>query len=80
MDYCILSMVVCGVCYRSGHDQFDQRLFWSSEGGTRLAMPKTELRAGYLVIEARFRGYSGSPGLRGPRASGLSTMGQTDGL
>ena len=26
-------------------------------GGTRLAMPKIDLRAGYLVIEARFRGY-----------------------
>ena len=26
-------------------------------GGTRLAMPKTDLRIGYLVIEARFRGY-----------------------
>ena len=25
--------------------------------GTRLAMPKTDLRAGYVVIEARFRGY-----------------------
>ena len=25
--------------------------------GTRLAMPKTNLRAGLLVIEARFRGY-----------------------
>ena len=25
--------------------------------GTRLAMPKTILRAGLLVIEARFRGY-----------------------
>ena len=27
------------------------------EGGTRLAIPKTDLRVGYLVIEARFRGY-----------------------
>ena len=26
-------------------------------GGTRLAMPKIALRDGYLVIEARFRGY-----------------------
>ena len=48
--------------------------------GTRLAMPKTNLRAGLLVIEARFRGYGGSPGLRGPRASGLLSMGRTDGL
>ena len=28
-----------------------------SEGGTRLAMPKTRLRAGLIVIEAWFRGY-----------------------
>ena len=27
------------------------------EGGTRLAMPKTILRAGLIVIEAWFRGY-----------------------
>ena len=32
------------------------------------------LRAGLLVIEARFRGYCGSPGLRGPRASGLLSV------
>ena len=38
------------------------------------------LRAGLLVIEARFRGYSGSPGLRDPRASGLLSMGRTGGL
>ena len=28
-----------------------------SEGGTRLAMPKTICATGYLVIEAWFRGY-----------------------
>ena len=28
-----------------------------SEGGTRLAMPKTRLRAGLTIIEAWFRGY-----------------------
>ena len=26
-------------------------------GGTRLAMPKTRLRAGLIIIEAWFRGY-----------------------
>ena len=26
-------------------------------GGTRLAMPKTKLRAGLIIIEAWFRGY-----------------------
>ena len=38
------------------------------------------LRAGHLVIEVWFGGYLGSPGLRGPRASGLLAMGWTDGL
>ena len=38
------------------------------------------LRAEHLVIEAWFRGYGGSPRLRGPRASGLLDMGQTNGL
>ena len=38
------------------------------------------LRAGHLVIEVWFGGYFGSPGLRGPRASGLLAMGQTGGL
>ena len=40
-------------------------------GGTRLAMPKTILRARLIVIEAWFRGYYGSPGLGGLRATGL---------
>ena len=53
----ILSVVVYGVCDRSGHYHRVRRLSWSSEGGTHLAMSKTNLRAGYLVIEARFRGY-----------------------
>ena len=38
------------------------------------------LRAGLLVIEARFRGYAGSPGLRGPWASDHLDMGRTNGL
>ena len=40
-------------------------------GGTRLAMPNTILRAGLIVIEARFRGYLESPGLGGLRTAGL---------
>ena len=39
--------------------------------GTRLAMPKTIMRAGLIVIEARFRGYRGSPGLGGLQTAGL---------
>ena len=43
-------------------------------GGTCLAMPKTTLRAGLIVIEAWFRGYCGSPGLGGLRTAGLSPL------
>src|SRR4051812_37352950 len=49
--YSLCGCVWC-VCYRSGNVQYVRRLSWSSEGGTRLAMPKTDLRVGYLVIEA----------------------------
>ena len=38
------------------------------------------LRVEHLVIEAWFGGYGGSPGLRGPRASGLLAMGRADGM
>ena len=55
--YYILSAVLRGMRYRSGYNHRIRRLSWSSEGGTRLAMPKTDLCVGYLVIEARFRGY-----------------------
>ena len=37
------------------------------------------LRAEHIVIEDWFKGYRGSPGLGGPRVSGLCDMGQTDG-
>ena len=35
-------------------------------------------RAEHLAIEDWFRGYCGSPGLRGPRESDLLSMGQTN--
>lgn len=55
--YSLYGCVWC-VCYRSGHIDTSEDYFgYSSEGGTRLAMPKTYLRAGYFVIEARFKGY-----------------------
>ena len=51
-------MVVCGT-YFAGSDtilvfKLFNRVFG---GGTCLAMPKTTLRAGLIVIEAWFRGY-----------------------
>ena len=51
-------MVVCGICLAEP----DTVLVCGINlgvfgGGTRLAMPKTTLRAGLVVIEAWFRGY-----------------------
>ena len=51
------------------------RFFYDVFGeGTRLAMPKTILWAGLVVIEAWFRGYCGSPGLGDLRTAGLSPL------
>ena len=76
----LLSTVVCGtsfaepdtiLVFKISHGVFG--------GGTRLAMPKTILRAGLIVVEAWFRGYCGSPGLGGLRTAGLSpSAGQLD--
>ena len=60
---------------RVGHYPYVQKFFRDVfGGGTRLAMPKTILRAGLVVIEAWFRGYCGSPGLGGLRTAGLSPL------
>ena len=51
-------MVVCGT-YFAGSDTILVFKFFCGVfgGGTRLAMPKTILHAGLIVIEAWFRGY-----------------------
>ena len=54
----ILSTVVCGTYFVGSDTILLFELFCGvSGGGTRLAMPKTTLRAGLIVIEAWFRGY-----------------------
>ena len=54
----ILSMVVCGTYFAGSDTILSFKLFCGiSGGGPRLAMPKTTLRAGLVVIEAWFRGY-----------------------
>ena len=54
----ILSTVVCGICFAEPDTVLVFKVFYGVfGGGTRLAMPKTNLHAGLLVIEARFRGY-----------------------
>ena len=42
---------------RVGHYPLFELFCGISRGGTRLAMPKTTLSAGLVVIEAWFRGY-----------------------
>ena len=68
----ILFAAVCGACFAEP-DTFSvfEGYFEVLGGGTRLAMPKTILRAGLIVIEAWFRGYRGSPGLGVLRTAGL---------
>ena len=54
----VLSMVVCGICFAEPDTILVFEIFYGVFGeGTHLAMPKTILRAGLIVIEAWFRGY-----------------------
>ena len=81
MKIYILSAVIYGV-YVAGPDMViasEDYLEVLIEGNPH-CNAEDNLRAGLLVIEARFRGYRESPGLRGPRASSLLSMGRTDGL
>ena len=54
----VLSTVVCGNYFAEPNTILIFKIFYGVFGGrTRLAMPKTNLRAGLIVIEAWFRGY-----------------------
>ena len=54
----ILSTMVCGIYFTGSGTILAFKLFHGVfGGGTRLAMPKTTLRAGLIVIQAWFRGY-----------------------
>ena len=54
----VLSTVVCGICFAEPDTILVFKIFYGVfEGGTRLAMPKTNLCAGLIIIEAWFRGY-----------------------
>ena len=51
-------MVVCGTYFAEPDTIFVFKIFYEVlGGGTRLAMPKTILHAGLILIEAWFRGY-----------------------
>ena len=65
-------MMVCGTYFAGSGTILVFKFFCDVFGeGTRLAMPKTILRAGLIVIKAWFRGYCGSPGLGGLQTGGL---------
>ena len=50
--------MVCGICFAEPDTTLVFKIFYGVFGeGTRLAMPKTILRARLIVIEAWFRGY-----------------------
>ena len=54
----ILSTVVCGTYFTGSDTILAFKLFHGVfGGGTRLAMPKTTLRVGLIVIEAWSKGY-----------------------
>ena len=77
----LLSTVVCGICFAEPDMILVFKdLLWSIRRRNPPCNAEDNLRAGHLVIEAWFRGYRGSPGLRGPRTAGLCSMGRTDGL
>ena len=64
--------MVCGTYFAEPNTILVFKIFYEVfGGGTRLAMPKTNLHAGLVVIEAWFRGYQGSPGLGGVGMAGL---------
>ena len=51
-------MVVCGIYFAESDTILVFKIFYGVFGeGKHLAMPKTKLRAGLIVIEAWFRGY-----------------------
>ena len=50
-------MVECGTYFAGSDTILVFKFFYVVRGGTRLAMPKTTLRAGLIVIEAWIRGY-----------------------
>ena len=54
----VLSTVVCGNDFAEPDTILVFKIFYGVFGeGTRLAMPKTILRARLIIIEAWFRGY-----------------------
>ena len=53
----VLTTVVCGTCFAESDTILVFKIFRVFVKGTRIAMPKTRLRARLIIIEAWFRGY-----------------------
>ena len=74
-------MVVCGT-YFAGSDTILVFKFFRGVfgGGTRLAMPKTTLSAGLIVIECLVQGLLRESWIRGSSNSRIISFGRTVGL
>ena len=71
MKYYTLCGCVWDLFCRDGLYSCVQRLFWSIQRRNPPCNDEDNQCAGHLIIEAWFRGYSGSPGLRGPQTSDM---------
>ena len=77
----ILSTVVCGTCFAEPDTILVFKIFYEVfGGGTRLAMPKTILRAGLIVIESLVQGLLRESWIRGYPDSQTISFGRTIGL
>ena len=77
----ILSTVVCGIYFAGSDTILIFKLFCDVfGGGTRLAMPKTILRAGLIVIESLVQGLLRESWIRGSPDSRIISFGRTVGL
>ena len=74
----ILSTVVCGTCFAESDTILVFKIFHEVfGGGTRLAMPKTILRAGLIVIESLVQGLLWESWIRGSPDSRTISIGRT---
>ena len=74
----ILSTVVCGICFAETDTILVFKIFYGVfGGGTRLAMPKTILRVGLIVIESLVQGLLWESWIRGSLDSRTISIGRT---
>ena len=77
----ILSTEVCGTCFAEPDTILVFTIFYGVFGGrTRLAMPKTNMRAGHIVIESLVQGLLMESWIRGSPDSRTIYFGRIVGL